>query len=190
MAHAAPPPPGRKLRVRLLGVGVVVLGIALLAVTIASLDRPGQRQAGRTTQSASTDVSGGVSSPTPSTPASAPSTPTKPTTPPATPTAPKRSSAAPTVAKVALVIANNTGQAGLASLAATRFEAAGWQVSDLSNFTGDIISTCAYYDPSNPASQAAALALQKQFPAIKRVKPRFDGLPEAPIVVVLTTDYS
>jgi hypothetical protein len=94
------------------------------------------------------------------------------------------------VAKVPLIVANNTGAVGLAQTAAARFQANGWPVSELSNFTGDIISTCAYYDPSNPANQAAAVELQKEFPAIKRVKERFSGLPSAPIVVVLTRDYS
>ena len=45
-------------------------------------------------------------------------------------------------------------------------------------------------DPSVTGAQAAAEALQSQFPAIKRVKERFGGLPGGPIVVVLTSDYS
>ncbi len=48
----------------------------------------------------------------------------------------------------------------------------------------------AYYDPSDPADEQAALQLQQQFPAIKRVREKFAELPAGPIVVVLTTDYS
>ncbi len=58
------------------------------------------------------------------------------------------------------------------------------------NLTNDILSTCAYYDPSDPANEAAAQQLQQQFPEIKRVKERFAELPPGPIIVVLTTDYS
>ena len=57
--------------------------------------------------------------------------------------------------------------------------------------TNDILSTCAYYDPSVVGAQAAATALQAQFPAIKRVEPQFAELAayNSPIVVILTPDY-
>jgi hypothetical protein len=63
-------------------------------------------------------------------------------------------------------------------------------VTRFDNYQNDILSTCAYYDPSVDGAEAAAQALQQQFPAIKRVKPRFAELPSGPIVVVLTPDYS
>ena len=78
----------------------------------------------------------------------------------------------------------------MAETAKQRFEAGGWTVTSTDNFSNDILSTCAYYDPTDPANQQAALALQQQFPAIKRVKERFPELPAGPIVVVLTSDYS
>jgi hypothetical protein len=191
MAHAAPPPAGRRQRARILGLIVVVLGVALLAVTIVALNRPKQHSAARSTLSGSATTSE-VPDSTPAT--SSVATTSAPTsTPEPTPTPTPTPTPIPTpaaVAKVPLIVANNTGAVGLAQTAAARFQANGWQVTDLSNFTGDIISTCAYYDPSNPANQAAALELQKEFPAIKRVKERFSGLPSAPIVVVLTRDYS
>jgi hypothetical protein len=98
------------------------------------------------------------------------------------------SSAAP--AKVPLVILNNTQTVGLATTAKTRFEAGGWTVTSVSNYSNNIISTAAYYDASDPANKVAALALQAQFPAIKRVVERFAELPAGPIIVILTTDYS
>ena len=58
------------------------------------------------------------------------------------------------------------------------------------NLTNNIVSTCAYYDPATPGAQAAAQALQTQFPTIKRVVPKFAELPAGPVVVVLTSDYS
>ena len=75
---------------------------------------------------------------------------------------------------------NNTTTSGLAKVAAARFQAAGWTVSDTGNLTNDIVSTCAYYDPSADGAEAAAQALQPQFPTIKRVAPKFPELPERP----------
>jgi hypothetical protein len=92
--------------------------------------------------------------------------------------------------QVPLVVLNNSTIAGLAAQAQQQFEAAGWQVSSIGNLVNDIISTCAYYDPSVPNAKAAATVLRHEFPGIKRVRPKFSGLPAGPIVVVLTSDYS
>jgi LytR cell envelope-related transcriptional attenuator len=89
-----------------------------------------------------------------------------------------------------LIVLNDTSTTGLAQTAAQRFEAGTWTVTKTDNYTNDIISTAAYYDPSIAGAQAAATQLQTEFPAIKRVVPRFLELPAGPIVVVLTTDYS
>jgi hypothetical protein len=94
------------------------------------------------------------------------------------------------VKQVPLVVLNNTTIHGLAAQAQQRFEAGGWTVTKTDNYQNEILSTCAYYDPSSAGAQAAATALQQQFPAIRRVKPKFDGLPAGPVVVVLTPDYS
>ena len=88
-----------------------------------------------------------------------------------------------------MIVLNNTS-ATPASVAADRFRQAGWTVSDVSTFYGDILSTAAYYDPNVAGANSAATELQQEFPAIHRVKPKFDGLPAGPIVVVLTSDYS
>jgi hypothetical protein len=118
-----------------------------------------------------------------------------------TPTASKThpaSSAPPTadvqsgarVKDVPLVVLNNTTTTGLAKQAAQRFESGGWTVTRYDNYQNSILSTCAYYDPAQPGSKAAAEALQAQYPTIKRVEPKFAELPSGPIVVVLTPDYS
>jgi LytR cell envelope-related transcriptional attenuator len=103
----------------------------------------------------------------------------------------KSSTPARTSAKsVPLVVLNNTTISGLAERAAQRFEDAGWTVTRFGNYQNDILSTCAYYDPSVPGAERAANALQREFPAIKRVKERFPELPSGEVVVVLTPDYS
>jgi LytR cell envelope-related transcriptional attenuator len=90
-----------------------------------------------------------------------------------------------------LVVVNTVGTPGLASSAAAAFRAGGWTVSSLvDDARSDILSTAAYYDPSVSNAQAVATALQRQFPAIKRVVAKFGGLPAGPIVVLLTADYS
>jgi hypothetical protein len=91
--------------------------------------------------------------------------------------------------KLPLIVLNNTSQTP-GSVAADRFEKAGWTVTDISTFSGGILSTAAYYDPDVAGAAAAAEELQREFPAIHRVKQKFQGLPEGPIVVVLTGDYS
>jgi hypothetical protein len=112
-----------------------------------------------------------------------------------TPAKPRHSSAHAgeshgSVRDVPLVVLNNTSTPGLAAAAAHRFQAGGWTVRSTGNLVNDIISTCAYYDPASKGAQAAAEALRAQFPAIKRVEPRFPELPSAPVVVVLTADYA
>ena len=80
---------------------------------------------------------------------------------------------------------NDTQVHGLARTAQRQFQRGGWTVTAIGN-VHNIVSTCAYYDPANPNAHAAAQALAAQFHAIKRVEPRFAGLPAGPIVVVLT----
>ncbi|HEU5270375.1 MAG TPA: LytR C-terminal domain-containing protein [Jatrophihabitans sp.] len=131
-------------------------------------------------------------------PASASSSVSSVTTTPATPSsagAPTSSAGTGSInsaagsGKLPLIVLNNTSNTP-ASVAADRFSQAGWTVTDTSTFEGAILSTAAYYDPNVAGAQAAATELQQEFPAIHRVKPKFDGLPDGPIVVVLTNDYS
>jgi hypothetical protein len=91
---------------------------------------------------------------------------------------------------VPLVVLNSTTKTGLAASAAKTFQAGGWTVTSSGNIVNNILSTCAYYDPSDSKNQAAAQALMAQFPAIKRIAVKFAELPAGPVVVVLTSDYS
>jgi hypothetical protein len=159
--------------------------VAVLVVAIVALRHPKGRsvQAGRHTGTATAAAPSTPPVSTPHTATSAPSSPAGSGT---------STTTSGTAAKQPLVVLNNTTITGLAQQAAQRFSAGGWTVSKYDNYQNDIVSTCAYYDPSVPGAEAAAQALQQQFPAIKRVKPQFAELASwhSPIVVILTPDYS
>ena len=204
MAHALPASPGDRRRNRLIVTALVAAVIVALAVggLVISNHRHHSTATPPTSSSTGTPSIASTTSPTPSAPATAPTTTTTATTTattatttgatkiktttPATTVAPRT----PAVAKVDLVVANNTGRDGLAATARSRFEAAGWTVTRVGNVSGGFLSSCAFYDPGNAANLVAAQALRAEFPAIKRVEPRFSRLPVAPIVVVLAGDYS
>jgi LytR cell envelope-related transcriptional attenuator len=188
MVHIAPIPPWRRRVQRIVGGLLAALGVVVLVIAIIALRQPNGHQAALRTS--------GVAESSASTPATSP-TPT----PTVSSSAPSSSSAAPTstapttpttdpLKAVPLIVLNNTSKTGLADTAAGRFKAGGWTVSSTGNLSNDILSTCAYYDPSVANAQAAATELKTQFPAIKRVAAKFSGLPAGPIVVVLTSDYS
>jgi hypothetical protein len=87
-------------------------------------------------------------------------------------------------------VLNNTSDSALTSSAIQRLQAGGWTASDGGSFDGSILSTAVYYDPRVSGAEQAAEQLESQFPVIKRVKPRFDGLPQGPLILMVTTDYS
>jgi hypothetical protein len=178
MAHTAPPTNKHRRTERILGVLLALVGLVVAAVAVVALNHPKGRNA-----STSTRIPTGSSSE---------SSPSKRTS--ASKTAPHSnpaaSSADKTSSRPSLIVLDNSNRTGVAQTAAARFRAGGWMVTSTGNFTGAILSTAAYYDATASGAQAAAQALQTQFPAIKRVKEKFIGLPEGAIVVVLTTDYS
>ena len=171
----------RRRRERLAGALLAALGVVVLIVAVIAIRQQhgGGARAGSTLPSASRPTT----SPRPA--------PTRTATRPAGRSS-SSSPVSPASAKQSLVVLNNTTTAGLARTAAQRFEAGGWTVTKYDNYQNDIISTCAYYDPSVARAQQAALALQRQFPTIKRVEPQFAQLAvyRSPIVVILTPDYS
>ncbi|MDP9093560.1 MAG: LytR C-terminal domain-containing protein [Actinomycetota bacterium] len=156
---------------------MALLGVGVLVIAVIALRHPGNRAA---TAGALTNHSTTAAPSSHSTTSAAARRTTAP-----------RASAAPTsAAKLPLVVLNNTSTSGLAQTAAARFQAGGWTVTGTGNLSGSIVSTCAYYDPNVSGANAAASALETQFPTIKRVAPKFSGLPAGPIVVVLTSDYT
>jgi hypothetical protein len=166
----------RQQRERVAGILVVCLGIAVLVVAIIALREPNGHVA-----AASGDSSNVAHQSASSTPPARRST------------SASASSTAPSPAglkSVPLIVLNNSSVVGLATQASQQFESGGWTVTSVDNLQNDILSSCAYYDPSVANAKAAAEALQRQFPEIKRVEPKFPELPSGPVVVVLTSDYS
>ncbi|MCW2524255.1 MAG: glycoprotein [Frankiales bacterium] len=199
MSHTAPPAPNRRRpgdrrpAELILAVAAIVAALAIGIFAVVALNQPNGRQASKATG----DITASVTTNPPGVTATA----TKPAPTSAAPGASSSGASSaqspPTAAStpnatmnVPVVVVNNTDVNGLADTAVARLRAGGWTATNGGNFSGDILSTAAYYDPDIAGAQAAAEALQLQFPAIKRVKEKFDGLPAGPIVLVLTTDYS
>jgi hypothetical protein len=178
----------RHRRERVAGIVLAILGVGVLVIAVFALRSPdghGKVAAKGTTTTAPAAKTTPKSTAPTTTPATTPAT-----TPRATPTMPSATASQPAPGKLPLVVLNNTGVAGLADQARSRFEAAGWTVTSTGNLVNNIVSTCAYYDPAVAGAEAAAQALQTKFPTIKRVVPKFAELPAGPVVVVLTSDYS
>jgi hypothetical protein len=179
VAHIAPSPALHRPAERLLGALLLVAGLGLAFIAYIALGHPHGRQAGllRPLASAPSGAPGtaaagqrpaGRQNPVPAGYGATPGSP----------------------AGTPLIVLDNTSRPALARTATALFQRAGWTVTETSTFDGDILSTAAYYDPAVTGAQAAAEALQLQFPVIQRVRPKFDGLPRGPVVVVLTYDYS
>jgi hypothetical protein len=170
---------------------VVALGVVVAAVAITALT---QHKSGKVSGSRTTVFNTVAPSTVSRSTSAARSTSHAPTHTPSTSASTRTSTGATTDAKsVPLIVLNDTTTSGLARGAAQRFTNGGWKVTSSGNLPSgisDILSTCAYYDPSVTGAKAAAQALQAQYPTIKRVRPRFDQLPSGPVVVVLTSDYS
>ena len=126
-----------------------------------------------------------TASPTPTpTPTPTPSRSPKPhrTLPSAEPSA----TAKPAVAKIPVTVLNNSRRQGLAHRAAAQVSSKGWPIKQIGNFTGRIRVSTAYYAPGQ-AEEAHLLA--RDFPAIQRVLPRFDGLPGSGLTLVVTREW-
>jgi hypothetical protein len=181
----------RRQRERIAGTIVVLLGVAVAVVAVIALRQPnGHVAAAQSQQSGSPSNVAENSSGRPASGSKA-SRSTGSTT-----SRTGNSLSGTSVKDVPLIVLNNTTIPRLAAQAAQQFEAGGWTVTKYDNYTNAIASTCAYYDPSYPGAKAAAEALRRQYPTIKRVEPRFapdpgaEPLPDGPVVVVLTPDYS
>ena len=174
----------RRRRDRLAGLALALLGVAVLVVAVIALQHPSTTSVGA---SRPRSVAGTPTIEPVTTQAGSSSTLSAS----ASPSTSVAGSVAPSsTARLPLVVLNNTAVRGLAERASARFTAGGWTVTSYGNYQNDILSTCAYYDPSVSGAQASAQALQAEFPTIKRVVAKFAQLPAGPIVVVLTSDYS
>jgi hypothetical protein len=183
MSHTAPPSPGRRRWEYVAGIAAVAFGIALTVVAIVALNHPHGRSAGTPGTSGSNSASPSASRSTSHSPAASGSA----TSPPKAQGNTGRPVLGPAVE---VVVVNNSNDSALAEVAVGRLRVAGWRASDGGNFSGDILSTAVYYDPTASGAQAEARRLHTRFPAIKRVRPRFDALPAGAVVLVVTSDYS
>ena len=191
MAHAVPPPrTGRSWQwQQTFGAVLVVIGLVVAVIAVVALSKPHGKSSEGTGVVATgtgvppppvTDGGSGSTSPTATSSGSKSSSGSKTSAPAATSAAPLRPS---------IAILNDTTISGLGAQAQADLTAQGWTVTSAATYSNNIASTCAYYDPSDPANEAAALVLQQQFPWITRVKERFAELPTAPIVLVITASY-
>lgn len=96
-------------------------------------------------------------------------------------------SAQPADARPPVTVLNNSRRTGLAHQVAAQLRADGWLVRQTGNFRGRVRSSTAYYPAGG---YAAAAALARQLPQIRRILPRFAGLPGAGLTLVLTRDWS
>lgn len=90
-------------------------------------------------------------------------------------------------ARLPVTVLNNSRRQHLAADVAAQLAAHGWPIRRVGNFTGRIIATTAYY---GPGQRASAERLAREFHQIRRVEPRFRGLPGTGLTLVLTRDWS
>jgi hypothetical protein len=181
----------RRLVAPLSALGSVALVIVLLLFFNSRSAPPGAGPAIVVPHSSAPAVS---ASPTPpsATPAASPtlSTPVPPTvlppTGPAPPVSEPPATTQPAVAKVPVTVLNNSRRAGLAHEVAAEVHAKGWPIAKIGNYRGRIAMTTVYYDTGQLA-QARELA--REFPQIKRIEPRFAGLPGDGLTLVVTRDW-
>jgi LytR cell envelope-related transcriptional attenuator len=83
-------------------------------------------------------------------------------------------------------VLNQTTRDGLAAEVAEDIESAGWSVSKVSWWRGVVPSTTVYY-PSG--YEEAAQALSAAFPAIGRIRPRVEPMPDDALTVILCKEY-
>lgn len=189
------PAPARR-REQIIGAVVVVVGVAVLVLSIVALvaagSGPGSDVAGPAVTlpggSGTASPTGAATSPSSTGSPAGSGTPTTSTSSSATTSPPNSPTSA--IGSQPLVVLNNTSESGLAQTAAATFTEGGWTVTDTANWSQSTISTCAYYDASVAGAEAAAQALMQQFPAIKRAVAKYGALPAGPVVVVLTNDYT
>jgi hypothetical protein len=92
----------------------------------------------------------------------------------------------PVAAVLPVSVLNNSRRSGLAHRAADQVAAKGWPIAKIGNFTGRVPISTLYYAPGQLAS---AQRLAHLMPAIRRVEPRFSGLPTTGLTLVVTREW-
>jgi hypothetical protein len=182
---------GPPLRSRSLGAILSVAGVALLVIGLITLrGRPPEGRPPGAAPGSSTTASPSRSGPpgTPTTQSSGPAgTQPPPTSPPAAATTP----AGPTAPRAPLTVLNNSRVSGLGEQVADQARRKEWRVAQVGNFAGRIPVSTIYFTPGDAAGERAAQQFAAEFPAVRRVFPRYVGLPATPagIVLVVTRDW-
>jgi len=83
-------------------------------------------------------------------------------------------------------VLNNSRRQHLAATVAAQLAAKGWPIRKTGTFTGRVRATTVYYAAGQ---RAAAERLAAQFSQIRRVEPRFRGLPGTGLTLVVTRDW-
>jgi hypothetical protein len=125
--------------------------------------------------------------PVASTPSTAPATIPPVAKPPVAQPSATQQPAQTQAARLPVTVLNNSRHFHLAAQVAGQLSARGWPIRKTGNFTGRIIATTAYYAPGQ---RAAAERLAREFRQIRRVEPRFRGLPGTGLTLVVTRDWS
>jgi hypothetical protein len=84
-------------------------------------------------------------------------------------------------------ILNATSVSGLATRAKERFEAGGWSVPAVGDYSQQVEASTIYYPPG---LEDSAAALRGQFPEIRRIEPTIPGLAQDRLIVILAQDYA
>lgn len=178
VSHRAPVSRGENLR-RLWPPVAAVASVIVVIVLLLALNGRSTPAGGPALQSPSPVVSEQApASPPPST---APTTP--PPTHHATPTA---SPSTPTAVAAPVDVLNNSTVSGLAHEVARQVVAKGWPIDVIGNFRGRIAESTLYYAAGQ---RDVAALLARAMPQIRRVLPRFAGLPGDGLTLVVTRDW-
>lgn len=180
VSHRAPVTRGESLR-RVLPPLAAVTAVVVVIVLLLWLN-------GRSTPSGGPALDSPSPVLTTTSSAPAPSPTTRSPRPSRTPRSPHPTSAsAPAVvAKAPVDVLNNSTRSGLAHDVAGQVANAGWPIDVIGNFTGRVAESTLYYDRGQ---LAVARQLAHDLPAIRRVLPRFAGLPGSGLTLVVTRDW-
>lgn len=186
--HRAPSPlsqTARRLLPALASVTAVVVVILLLLVLNS---RPSKPDAGPAVVPGSPSPTPSTSpSTSPSATASAPSASSSVASSVAPPPVNEPSATQQPTAKPAVTVLNDSRRTGLAAHVAAELRARGWPIRDTGNFRGRVAMTTAYYAAGQ---RSAAQELAREFPQVKRIAPRFAGLPGVGLTLVVTRDWT
>jgi LytR cell envelope-related transcriptional attenuator len=188
--------------------GVALIGVAIIAAVIggvSALSGGGSNEAGPSGTTTPPGTSGSASPPTsPSSPppSSTSTNPTSPAPPSTSPTPGQPTSGQPgqpgqgqpgdqqaSNKWVTVRVFNNSTIKGLAARAKDDFTGAGWNVTEVSNYSQGVIpATTAYYRPGTD-EEAAAKQLAQEFGF--KAEPRFAGIQDATpgVIVIVTNNY-